>query len=55
MPITFFLFFRRAAAGDASTLNDAMSSRSTEDNSKLAGKDIGTQMAHMVEIELPDF
>jgi hypothetical protein len=24
-------------------------------NPELAGKDIGTKMAHMVEIDLPDF
>jgi RNA polymerase-associated protein RTF1 len=32
-----------------------VSSWNAKENPELAGKDIGTQMAHMVEIDLPDF
>jgi len=45
---------KKSATGsdDANTM---VSSWNAKENPELAGKDIGTQMAHMVEIDLPDF
>ncbi|PVF96519.1 hypothetical protein CPB86DRAFT_807665 [Serendipita vermifera] len=50
----------KLAALKAQGQDDAMDTYTTEqdllkNNPELAGKDIGTKMAHMVEIDLPDF
>jgi hypothetical protein len=48
---------RCSAAGgdDANAQEDTVPSWNAKENPELVGKDIGTQMAHMVEIDLPDF
>jgi hypothetical protein len=45
----------QCSATDDDAQNATTSSWNAKENPELAGKDIGTQMAHMVEIDLPDF
>lgn len=44
-----------SVAEGQNAVNEIAPSWNANENPELAGKDIGTQMAHMVDIELPDF
>ncbi|KIM22495.1 hypothetical protein M408DRAFT_332883, partial [Serendipita vermifera MAFF 305830] len=44
---------KKRAADEGDSIESAI--RNAKDNPDLVGKDIGTQMAHMVDIDLPDF